>query len=227
MENHVPEVPLRNRRRGQHNPGPEEPQQHRGGRQGIFIQLHGPPDSQLLPGPGQEVQQGGAVHGPAPGPEAAEEILIARELPRQQDQRPAQPEQGKRLLPIRHPDSGGPRHRLGGGGDLRRGGRRSGFQGGRIRPVRLHEGNGGRDLLRLEQHPHGAVPQREGQQQPEHGDEPDVILPAFAGPLPPKGPEDQQDQDRQGPGEGQGGGGLQNLPHASPPPFSQKRLSSS
>ena len=101
VEDRVAEILLRYRRCGQDNPGPEESQQQGRGRQGILIQLHGPFYSQFLSGSGQQIQLGGVGDLPAARPEAAEEILIAGELPYQQDQRPAQPSHNQDALPIR------------------------------------------------------------------------------------------------------------------------------
>ena len=203
VEGRTAKIRLAHRRRGQDDPGPEQPQQHGGGGQGIFPQLHGPPDLQLLPGPGQQVQQGGVGDLPASGPETAEKMQIGAYPPHHQDQRAAQPGQGQRLRrgnpvegPVRRGNGGlRRRERLWGG---------SGPGGNRFRRIGTCGLDGGRGFRFPEQRSDGACFRRQGQQQPEDGDEPDIVLPAAADPPPEQGAAQQQDQNDQGPGEGQG-----------------------
>ena len=186
---------------GQDDAGPEQSQQQGGGRQGVLVQLHGPPDAQLLPGPGQQVQQGGVFHFPEARPETAGEGPEACDAPYQQNKRPGQPEQDQRIRQVRQADGGG--RRIGSRRNLRRSRAFRGrgglaFRERRVCIRRVSRGGpeGGRGLRRLEQRPHGAALRREGQQQPEHGDEPDIVLPAPADPSPEQGPEEKQKQNR-------------------------------
>ncbi len=197
----VPEVLLRQITARQDDAGPEKSQQQGRGDQAVDVQLHRPPHAGLLPGPGQRVQPRHVRHLLPAGPDILDKALVDGDLPDGQQRRRRQPDHPRPLR--RRPNQ---RRRIHPGGDgaflvLLCGGRR--WQHGRVFP-----GNAavrGLGLLRLpEERVHQACLRREGQQQPGHRHQPDVVLPPPADPVPVQGPAQEQGRDDQGAGQGQG-----------------------
>ena len=216
VEEHEAKILLRQFGRWQYHAGLPDAQQHGGRRQGVHVQLHGPLHAGLRPDPRRQVQQRRVLHRHPPRPEIPQEALIGGRLPDQQRQRSRQPDHPE-VFPDRRPQ-------LQGIVKLRCG--LPWRPGLHILLLRLRKGQGGGGPWLRRPDPRRGFQPPDRQQQPRDDQQPDIVLPPPADPLPHQRPEQHQKQDEDRPRQGQGENPFQQFAHGSFPSLSQKRFSS-